>query len=117
MDHVLWGTASIWHGTPQWQMEAFRLFQIHDQLIEMHQYQPLTRRAKEQVFRFNLAGIFGVDVEAKRREVPNDALGRLRNELSGRWAGAEPKSVRMGGGMMMRVLSMSRPPVLAPCPV
>jgi hypothetical protein len=22
-DHVLWGTDSIWYGTPQWQIEAF----------------------------------------------------------------------------------------------
>ena len=78
MDHVLWGTDSIWYGTPQWQIEAFRRFQIPDQLIEKHQYQTLTRRAKEQVFGFNSARVFGVDVEAKRREVPNDALGRLR---------------------------------------
>ena len=27
-DHVLWGTDSIWCGTPQWQIEAFRRFEI-----------------------------------------------------------------------------------------
>ena len=27
-DHVLWGTDSIWYGTPQWQIEAFRRFEI-----------------------------------------------------------------------------------------
>ena len=78
MDHVLWGTDSIWYGTPQWQIEAFRRFQIPDQLIEKHRYQPLTRRVKEQVFGLNSARVFGIDVEATRREVPNDALGRLR---------------------------------------
>ena len=78
MDHVLWGTDSIWYGTPQWQIEAFRRFQIPEELVERHQYQPLTRQAKEQVFGFNSARVFGVNVEAKRREVPNDALGRLR---------------------------------------
>jgi len=78
VDHVLWGTDSIWYGTPQWQIEAFRRFQIPEELIEKHQYQPLTRRVKERVFGLNSAGVFGVDVEAKRREVPNDALGRLR---------------------------------------
>ena len=77
-DHVLWGTDSIWYGTPQWQIEAFRRFQIPEELIGKHHYQPLTRRAKEQVFGLNSARVFRVDVEAKRREVPNDALGRLR---------------------------------------
>ena len=28
IDHVLWGTDSIWYGTPQWQIDAFRRFQI-----------------------------------------------------------------------------------------
>ncbi|HWV45638.1 MAG TPA: amidohydrolase family protein, partial [Nitrospira sp.] len=68
VDHVLWGTDSIWYGTPQWQIEAFRRFQIPEELIEKHQYQPLTRRVKERVFGLNSAGVFGVDVEAKRRE-------------------------------------------------
>src|SRR5215813_4558507 len=43
VDHVLWGTDSIWYGTPQWQIEAFRRFQIPDQLVEKYHYQQLTR--------------------------------------------------------------------------
>ncbi|OQW30804.1 MAG: hypothetical protein A4E19_08610 [Nitrospira sp. SG-bin1] len=78
VDHVLWGTDSIWYGTPQWQIEAFRRFQIPEELLEKHQYQPLTRRVKERIFGLNAAKVFGVNVEAKRLEVPNDALGRLR---------------------------------------
>jgi hypothetical protein len=42
-DHVLWGTDSIWYGTPQWQIEAFRRFEIPDALVEKHGYAPLTR--------------------------------------------------------------------------
>ncbi len=77
-DHVLWGTDSIWYGTPQWQIEAFKRFQIPDQLIEQHRYQPLTRQVKEQVFGLNAARLFGIDVKAKRAAVPQDVLGRLR---------------------------------------
>ena len=33
-DHVLWGTDSIWYGTPQWQIEAFRRFEIPQALVE-----------------------------------------------------------------------------------
>ena len=54
-DHVLWGTDSIWYGTPQWQIEAFRRFQIPEQLIEQYRYQPLTREIKEQIFGLNAA--------------------------------------------------------------
>ena len=78
VDHVLWGTDSIWYGTPQWQIEAFRRFMIPEELLETHHYQPLTRSVKEQVFGLNAAGVFGINVEAKRHELPTDILGRLR---------------------------------------
>ena len=77
-DHVLWGTDSIWYGTPQWQIEAFRRFQMPDQLVEKHHYQSLTRQVKERIFGLNAARIFGVDVTAKRTEVPQDYLGKIR---------------------------------------
>lgn len=77
-DHVLWGTDSIWYGTPQWQIEAFRRFLIPDQLLDRHRYQALTRQVKEQIFGLNAARIFGVNVNAKRNEVPKDALGQIR---------------------------------------
>ncbi|MBI3989641.1 MAG: amidohydrolase family protein, partial [candidate division NC10 bacterium] len=48
VDHVIWGTDSIWYGTPQWQIEAFRRFQIPEALAEKHGYAPLTRPVKEQ---------------------------------------------------------------------
>ena len=78
VDHVLWGTDSIWYGTPQWQIEAFRRFQIPDRLIESHRYQPLTRSVKERIFGLNAARVFGVDVAAARQAVPKDYVGRLR---------------------------------------
>jgi len=77
-DHVLWGTDSIWYGTPQWQIEAFRRFQIPDALIEKHGYAQLTRATKEQIFGVNAARVFGVDVDAKRNEIPRDYLSRMK---------------------------------------
>ncbi len=77
-DHVLWGTDSIWYGTPQWQIEAFRRFQIPDELIGRKGYPPLTHEVKERIFGLNAARLFGVDVPAKRNELPKDVLGRIR---------------------------------------
>jgi hypothetical protein len=77
-DHVLWGTDSIWYGTPQWQIDAFRRFEIPQQLVERHGYAPLTRAVKEQIFGLNAARLFGVDVNAKRNEIPNDYLTRMK---------------------------------------
>jgi len=77
-DHVLWGTDSIWYGTPQWQIEAFRRFEIPEALVEKHGYAPLTRPVKEQIFGLNAARVFGVDVNARRNEIPNDYLSRIK---------------------------------------
>jgi hypothetical protein len=77
-DHVLWGTDSIWYGTPQWQIEAFRRFEIPDALVEKHGYAPLTRPVKEQIFGLNAARLFNVDVAAKRNEIPADYLSRMK---------------------------------------
>jgi hypothetical protein len=31
-DHVFWGTDSVWYGSPQWQIEAFRRLEIPDDM-------------------------------------------------------------------------------------
>jgi len=77
-DHVLWGTDSIWYGTPQWQIEAFRRFEIPDAMIDKQTYAALTRPVKEQIFGLNAARLFGVDVNARRNEIPKDYLSRMK---------------------------------------
>ena len=82
-DHVLWGTDSIWYGTPQWQIEAFRRFEIPQALVDKHGYAPLTREVKERIFGLNAARVFGVDVNAKRNEIPRDYLSRVKMSYLG----------------------------------
>jgi predicted TIM-barrel fold metal-dependent hydrolase len=77
-DHVLWGTDSIWYGTPQWQIEAFRRFEMPQALVERHGYGPLTRPVKERIFGLNAARVFGVDVAATRNAIPNDYVSRMK---------------------------------------
>jgi predicted TIM-barrel fold metal-dependent hydrolase len=77
-DHVLWGTDSIWYGSPQWQIEAFRRFEIPPALAEKHGYAPLTRAVKEGIFGLNAARVFGVDVNAARHEIPKDYVSRIK---------------------------------------
>ncbi|MEJ2230678.1 MAG: amidohydrolase family protein, partial [Nitrospirales bacterium] len=61
-DHLIWGTDSIWYGTPQWQIEAFRRFQIPEELQEKYRYPALTKNLKAKVFGLNAAKLFHVDV-------------------------------------------------------
>lgn len=62
------GTDSIWYGTPQWQIKAFRRFQIPDELQEILHYLTLTKILKAKVFGLNAAKLFKLNVEEKRHE-------------------------------------------------
>src|SRR5262245_3210149 len=35
VDHVIWGTDCLWWGSPQWVIDAFKRFQISDELCEI----------------------------------------------------------------------------------
>lgn len=77
-DYLIWGTDSIWYGTPQWQIEAFRRFEIPEALQEQHDYPALTKELKAKIFGLNAAKLFGVDVAAKRNVLPKDYLSRIK---------------------------------------
>jgi predicted TIM-barrel fold metal-dependent hydrolase len=77
-DHVLWGTDCLWWGSPQWVIDAFKRFQISDELCEKFGYSKLTKQDKAKIFGLNAARIYGVDVAAGRKAFPNDALSQLK---------------------------------------
>jgi uncharacterized protein len=76
--HVLWGTDSIWWGSPQWQIEAFRRLEMPDQLMKRFGWKPLTDDVKRHIFGLNAARVYGVDPEAKRNPMPGDYIEKLR---------------------------------------
>ena len=75
-DNVLWGTDSIWYGSPQDQIQAFRTFQIAPGLREAHGYPELTTAVKAKVFGLNAAKPYQISVEELRRRSGADALAR-----------------------------------------
>jgi len=77
-DNVLWGTDSIWYGSPQDQIQAFRSFQIADALVEAHGYPPLTPELKAKVFGLNGARVYGVEVPEQRQKTELDPIGRKK---------------------------------------
>jgi uncharacterized protein len=77
-DHVLWGTDSIWWGSPQWQIEAFRRLEMPDQLMKRFGWKPLTDDVKRRIFGLNAASVYRVDPEAKRNPMPGDYIEKLR---------------------------------------
>ena len=93
-DHVIWGTDCIWWGSPQWLIEAFRRFQIPEQLQERHGYAPITDQDRELIFGRNLAGIYGVDVDAARTAFPSDSISKMKAAYL--HEGAEPSNTAYG---------------------
>ncbi len=77
-DHVVWGTDCLWWGSPQWVIDAFKRFQISDEMCEKFGYTKLTKDDKRKIFGLNAAKIYNLDVDAKRNPLPADALSRLK---------------------------------------
>ena len=77
-DHVIWGTDCLWWGAPQWVIEAFKRFQISDELCEKFGYSKLSKDDKAKIFGLNAAGIYGIDVKAQLKALPSDVLSKLK---------------------------------------
>lgn len=61
-DRILWGTDSIWFGTPQDQIQAFRAFEIGEELQDTHGYPALTDEIKHKILWRNAAALHDIDV-------------------------------------------------------
>jgi hypothetical protein len=77
-DHVLWGTDSIWWGSPQWQIEAFRRFTMPEPLMARLGYRPLTSEVKAQILGLNAARLYRIDPGVHRHPVPPDYIAKLK---------------------------------------
>jgi hypothetical protein len=73
-DNVIWGSDSIWYGSQQPLIDAFRSFQIPDWMCERFGYEKLTPEAKEKILGRNAARVYGVDLGKVRAEMADDDL-------------------------------------------
>ena len=80
-DRVVWGTDSVWYGSPQWQIEAMRRLEIPDDIMKKHGWKTKLGGADSEVKR----KIFGVN-SAQALQVQDQ--GRVR-EARHRQAGAD----------------------------
>lgn len=60
-DNVVWGTDSIWYGSPQPQIDTFRAFTISEEYQERYGYPALTDDVKAKVLGLNGARVYGVE--------------------------------------------------------
>jgi uncharacterized protein len=94
-DNVVWGTDSVWYGSPQSQIESFLAFQISESFQRMYGYPALTMAIKAKILGLNAARAYGIDVAATRCAIAESKLAVHKRELDGelgerRWALREP---------------------------
>ena len=77
-DHILWGTDSIWYGSPQWQIDALKTFQMPQSMMDEFGYPQITPDIKRRIFGLNAADVYGLDPEELRCTLPNDLLGQAK---------------------------------------
>ena len=81
-DNVVWGTDSIWYGSPQEQLRAFRAFEISAEFQERFGYPALTPEVKRKILGLNAARIYGVEPTPRPRCAGSLAeFEQLRDEL------------------------------------
>jgi predicted TIM-barrel fold metal-dependent hydrolase len=120
-ERIVFGSDSVWYGSPQWQIDAFWRFQIPEEIRRQYGYPELTEDAKRKILGLNSARLYGVTgVEAgnlenrfkpvpgnyetlmpvelkKLMEMPGytaDNLSRVREQYAA--LGAEPSNMRYG---------------------
>lgn len=75
-DNVLWGTDSIWYGSPQDQIQAFRTFQISDEFQDRYGYPAITPELRRKVFGLNAAVPYGIAESEIRSLTATDLVSR-----------------------------------------
>jgi len=77
-DHIFWGTDSVWYGSPQWQIEAFRRLEIPEDMQQKFGFAPLgpaTGQVKSDILGYNGARHYKLDLA---ENLDGDGIGRVK---------------------------------------
>jgi predicted TIM-barrel fold metal-dependent hydrolase len=82
-DHVIWGTDSVWYGSPQWQIEAMRRLEIPVEMQQKHTFAPLGPAdglVKTAIFSGNSARLYKIGVQAAQGAITTDRIASIKAE-------------------------------------
>jgi predicted TIM-barrel fold metal-dependent hydrolase len=82
-DHVLWGSDSVWYGSPQWQIEAMRRLEIPEDMQKQHGFAPLgpaDGMVKSAIFSGNAARLYNLEMKAALGPVGQDTIAEIKSE-------------------------------------
>jgi predicted TIM-barrel fold metal-dependent hydrolase len=83
-DNVLWGTDSIWYGSPQDQIQAFRAFQINPELRNRFGYAQITPALRAKILGLNAAKVYGISAAEVKKVISRDAVSAEREKYAER---------------------------------
>lgn len=78
-DNILWGTDSIWYGSPQDQIQAFRTFQISPEWQERYGYPALTSAVRAKIFGLNAIRPYPVQPDLLQHIAATDHIGMQKS--------------------------------------
>src|SRR5581483_3811162 len=100
-DHVIWGTDSLWFGSPQWQIEALRRLEVPEDMQKKYGFAPLggpNSLVKQAIFGLNSARLYRLNLKAAEAQpmpaYSEDRLAQLKKEYE--FAAKEPSNRRYG---------------------
>ena len=84
-ERVVWGTDSVWYGSPQWQIEAMRRLEIPDEMMKQQKWKTrlggANSEVKQKIFGLNAAHLYGLDMKvAQGPAFTADKLAAIKAE-------------------------------------
>jgi predicted TIM-barrel fold metal-dependent hydrolase len=84
-DKVVWGSDSVWYGSPQWQIEAMRRLEIPDDMMKKHGWKTklgdADSKVKRMIFGENSARLYNYKRTAETDEqLGSDKLAQMKQE-------------------------------------
>src|SRR5499433_1104422 len=96
-DHVVWGSDTLWYGSPQWQIEAMRRLEIPEDMQKKHGFKPLGPAdgpVKRAIFAGNATRIYALKPKLAQHGITTDKIAAMKAEYLA--AGGERTNARYG---------------------
>ncbi len=97
-DHVVWGSDSVWYGSPQWQIEAFRRLEVPDDIMKKYGWKTKLggpdSKVKRMIFGENSAQLYKYKIQAEYPALSHDQLALMKQEYEAE--GIERNNVAYG---------------------
>jgi hypothetical protein len=84
-ERVVWGSDSVWYGSPQWQIEALRRLEVPDDIQQKMGWRTRlggpNSEVKQKIFGLNSAALYGLDIKiAEGKPFTADKIAAIREE-------------------------------------